>query len=108
MGKRSVDYNEYLYKRLKDPAERQEYINAALEDGDPQILLAMLKDCVEAMGGITWLSRQTGLTRPTLYKMLSEDGNPKFDSLEKVLAAFDLRLGVVLVKRPKKKALAHA
>ena len=84
------------------------YINAALEDGDPKILLAVLEDCAEAKGGITWLSRETHLTRPTLYKLLSEKGNPKYDSLAKVLTAFGLRLGVFAVHKHKKGELAHA
>ena len=81
MGNRSADYQAWLIGRLKNPKEMAGYINAALEDGDPKILLAVLKDCVEAMGGISWLSRETHMTRAAIYKILSAEGNPKYDSL---------------------------
>ena len=108
MGNRSSSYHEYLIKRLKDPKRREGYINAALEDGDPKILLAVLEDCAEAMGGITWLSRETHLSRPALYKLMSKKGNPKYESLAKVLTAFDLRLGVFLAKKSQKAEPARA
>jgi probable addiction module antidote protein len=94
MGNRSADYQEWLIGRLKNPKEMADYINAALEDGDPKILLAVLKDCVEAMGGVSWLSRETHMTRAAIYKILSAEGNPKYDSLLKVLNLLGLRLNV--------------
>jgi len=48
---RSKPLSEYIHKKLQNPKERAAYINAALEDGDPKILLAVLKDCVEALEG---------------------------------------------------------
>lgn len=87
-------YRDYLKEKIKDPVERAAYINAALEDGDPKILLAVLKDCVESMGGVSWLSGETHMTRAAIYKILSNEGNPKYDSLLKVLASLGLRLNV--------------
>ena len=43
---------------------------------------------------MTELARRTGLHRVTLYRTLSEDGNPRIDTLAKLLAAFGLRLSV--------------
>lgn len=105
MGRRSDNYKEYLLERLKDPKERVGYINAALEDGDPKILLSVLEDCAEAMGGVSWLARETHLTRPAIYKIISEKGNPRWDTLTKVLSAFGLRINVY---DSKKKVLSHA
>ncbi len=108
MEKRSGSFKEYWKGRIKDPETRAAYINAALEDGDPKILLAVLKDCVEAMGGISWLSQETHLTRATIYKILSTAGNPKYDSLLKVLTPMGLRLNVSPVVTARKRVLAHA
>jgi len=108
MGNRSASYREHLLKSLKDPTEREAYINAALEEGDPRLLLAVLKDCAEAMGGMTWLERKTHISRPALYALLSKGGNPKYENLEKVLSAFDLRLAVKSTVNLKKRELAHA
>jgi len=108
MGKMTVSYREDLMKSLKDPAEREAYINAALEDGDPKLLLSVLKDCAEAMGGMTWLQGKTHITRQGLHALLSKGGNPRFDNLERVLSAFNLRLSVKSTTRQGKKELAHA
>ena len=91
---RTRKYRDYLKKKIKDPVERAAYINAALEDGEPKILLAVLKDCVESMGGVSWLSGETHMTRAAIYKILSNEGNPKYDSLLKVLTPLGLRLNV--------------
>ncbi len=105
MGNRSVSYHDDLIERLKTPERRIGYINAALADGDPKILLSVLEDCAEAMGGVGWLARETKLSRPAIYKIISNKGNPRWDSLTKVLAAFGLRINV---SDSKKKELAHA
>jgi probable addiction module antidote protein len=99
MGNRSSSYHDFEIELMKDPEERAGFINAALEEGDPKVLLAVLQDCAEALGGISWLSRETRLSRPSLYKIMSRQGNPKFDSLAKVLLAFGLRLNVSLAKK---------
>lgn len=106
MAKLTESYREELLKSLKDPVEREAYINAALEDGDPKLLLSVLKDCAEAMGGMTWLQGKTHITRQGLHALLSKNGNPRYGNLEKVLAAFDLRLEVKRTTR--KGAMAHA
>ena len=99
MGNRSASYHDFEIELLKDPKKREAFINEALEEGDPKILLAVLEDCAEALGGISWLSRETHLSRPSLYKILSKQGNPKYDSLAKVLSAFGLRLNVSLSEK---------
>ena len=105
MGNRSVSYHDDLMERLKNPEQRIGYINAALEDGDPQILMSVLEDCAEAMGGVGWLAKETHLSRPAIYKIISDKGNPRWDSLTKVLSAFGLRINV---SGSKKKTLAQA
>lgn len=41
---RSRDYEEYLVDQLRDPEQAEAYLNAALQDGDPQVLLLALRD----------------------------------------------------------------
>jgi probable addiction module antidote protein len=40
------------------------------------------------------LAERTGLSRETLYRTLSDKGNPRLDTLAAILAAFGLRLSV--------------
>jgi probable addiction module antidote protein len=52
---------------------------------------------------MTALADKTGLSRETLYRTLSERGNPRLDTLAVILAAFGLRLTV----QPAKKSRAR-
>lgn len=69
------------------------YLNAALEDGDTSVVAAALGDIARAKG-MTQLSKETGITRDGLYKALSPTGNPSFDTVQKVVKAFGLKLDV--------------
>ena len=92
---RSKSYKEDLIESLKDLDESVEYLNASLEDGDPEVFLLALRDVAEARGGgMTKLSEKTKLNRENLYKILSEKGNPALTSLETLLDALGLRLSI--------------
>lgn len=93
--KRTKSFRDDLIKALKDPIEACEYINAVLQEGDINLLLSALGDVAEAQGGMTKLSHQTKLNRANLYQMLSGHGNPRIHSMESVLKAFGLRMGVL-------------
>jgi probable addiction module antidote protein len=81
-----------------DPAEHlataedaAAYLDAALEDGDPALVVAALGDIARARG-MAQIARATGLGRESLYKALSPTGNPEFATILKVVAALGLRL----------------
>ena len=89
-----------LEMRIWDPAEHLEtdediaaYLDAALEDGDPSLVVAVLGDIARARG-MTQLARDAGVGRESLYKALSATGNPEFATVMKVLTALGLRLRV--------------
>jgi probable addiction module antidote protein len=67
------------------------YLEAALEDGDPALVVAALGDIARSKG-MTQLARDTGLGRESLYKALSIEGNPEFSTVLKVMQALGLRL----------------
>ena len=69
------------------------YLNAAFEDGDTSVIAAALGDVARAKG-MTQLAKETGITRDGLYKALSPTGNPSFDTVQKILRPFGLRLDV--------------
>jgi probable addiction module antidote protein len=74
------------------------YVNAAFEDGDPALITQALENVARAQG-MTQLAAKTGITRDGLYKALSPDGNPSFRTVQKVLAALGLKLGVAAASR---------
>jgi probable addiction module antidote protein len=93
---KSKSYQNNLLDSLKDPTEAVEYLNAALEDGEPEVFLLALRDVVDSYGGVGRLAASTSLNRENLYRMLSTKGNPEFFSLSTVLDAVGFRLAVEL------------
>jgi len=71
------------------------YLDAVLEDGDPDLLKAALGDIARAKG-MSEIAAAAGLGRTNLYKALSPDGNPEFATVALVLQALGLRLSVVV------------
>jgi probable addiction module antidote protein len=65
-----------------------------LADGDPRAVPVALRTVADAVGGMAALAEKAGLSRETLYRTLSEKGNPRLDTLAAILAAFGLRLSV--------------
>ena len=89
-------YVESLHRRLaENPEEAAAYLDAALEEGDPQVFLLALRDVAEARG-MGRLAGETKLNRESMYRMLSTRGNPRLASLDAVLDALGLRLGVTV------------
>lgn len=93
---KSISYQEYLIKSLKDPVEAEAYLNVALEEGDPQLLLLALRNVAEANGGMAKLAKKTSLNRENLYRLLSLKGNPEYSSLCTILNTLGFKLAATL------------
>ena len=101
---KSRAYQESLKEALDDPEEAAAYLNAALEDGSPAVFLLALKDVANVHGGVAKVAQATKLNRESLYRMLSEDGNPTVNSLNALLQSLGLRLAVTANKSRRKSA----
>lgn len=76
---------------LKTDAARAAYMNEALETGDP----AFIADAVGVLArarGMSKVAKAAGLSRESLYRALSPEGNPEFATVLKVMAALHLKL----------------
>ncbi|MDX2239036.1 MAG: putative addiction module antidote protein [Hyphomonadaceae bacterium] len=80
---------------IDTPEAAAAFLEAALEDGDPQIIAATLGDIARSQG-MAQIAERAGLTREALYKSLSVDGNPRLTTLLSVLKAMGLRLSVAV------------
>ncbi len=98
MNKLTDKYENNLKEDLRDPSEAAEYLNAALDDGSPELFLMALKDVANAKG-ISEIARETRLNRENLYRILSTQGNPKLKSLNSVLHSVGLKLSVEVENR---------
>ena len=94
--KKSKAYQPALIDNLRNAGEAEEYLNAALEEEDPELFLLALRNVAEAQGGVAQLAEKTKLNRESLYKMLSERGNPELRSLDTLLHALGFRLTVTV------------
>jgi probable addiction module antidote protein len=92
MPKRTRDYREGLLKDLQDPATAAHYLNAALEDSDEMFLIA-LRDVAEARQ-MSKVAGDAKVSRESLYRMLSDTGNPRYSSLVGILNAVGLKLSI--------------
>ncbi len=90
---RSVNYQSYLIESLKDPQEAAAYVEAVLGLDDPAALLVALRQVAKAHG-MADVARRADVGEKTLFRALSENGNPTVATLYKVLHAVGLRLSV--------------
>ena len=70
-----------------------EYLNVALAENDPKYFAQALGNVARAKG-MTSVSEAAGLGRQNLYRALSDEGNPRIDTLFRVLASLNLKLAV--------------
>ncbi|MBD8907119.1 addiction module antidote protein [Methylorubrum zatmanii] len=68
-----------------------EYLAAAIEEGDAVLFRRALGVAARARG-MTQIAREAGLSRESLYRALSDDGNPSLDTALRVLNALNVRL----------------
>lgn len=63
-----------------------EYLNTVLEEGDNSELINAIGHVAKAIG-MTKIAEETGMSRPSLYKALSDGAKPQFMTIMKVLKA---------------------
>lgn len=90
---RDASYDEWLVKGLTDPVEAAAYIEAVMELDEPAALLVALRHVAKAHG-MAEVARRADVGDKTLFRALSENGNPTLDTVNKVLHAVGLRLSV--------------
>ena len=95
---KTTPYRQSLLESLADPDEAVAYLNAGLEDS-PEAFLKALKNVAQARQ-MTKVAKDAGVQRETLYRSLSEQGNPTLGTLLGVLSAMGLKLAVEVGERP--------
>jgi probable addiction module antidote protein len=68
-----------------------EYLNAALEDENPDVFLQAIADVAKARG-MSKLAQDTGLGRESLYKALAPGAKPRYDTIIKLVRALGVEL----------------
>lgn len=80
-------------EHLRTPKEMAAYLEACIEEahGDAAFIAKALGDIARAKG-MSQVAKDSGLSRESLYKALSGDRNPDFDTILKVVSALGLKL----------------
>lgn len=89
MKRKLIPFDAARY--LTDDAAVAEYMTAALETEDPDLLLLALGDVARARG-MAQVAKDAGLGRESLYKALAPGAKPRFDTVLKVAKALGVRL----------------
>ena len=80
-------------EQLRSPEEMAAYLDAWLSEAPDDIAgIALAMGNIARAKGMTQVARDAGLSRESLYKALSENGNPSFATVLKVARALGVRL----------------
>ena len=98
-------------EHLRTSEEMAAYLEACLEeaDGDAAFIAKALGDIARAKG-MSQVARDAGLSRESLYKALSGERTPNFDTILKVLSALGLKLHAEAIhgnNSPAQQSAAH-
>lgn len=88
-GFTTFDASEFI----EDDRGALAFLEDAMETRDARLIASAIGDVARAKG-MTQLARETGMSRESLYRALSEDGNPQLSTVLKVLEAMGLKLSV--------------
>jgi probable addiction module antidote protein len=91
---KNVSLSRYdVAEHLCTPEEMAAYLDVCMEeaDGDAAFITKALGDIARAKG-MTQFARDAGLSRESLYKALSGERSPSFDTVLKVIGALGIKL----------------
>lgn len=93
--KKWISYQDELIRDLQDPTEAKGYLNAAIQEGDPEIFFIALKNVAQAQpGGLTNLAKNAGINRNDLQKILTGKSNPTLKDFFTVMQALGLHFSI--------------
>jgi len=100
--KNTIDYRSFKLERLKNPEFAKLYLETVLKesknDAGQEVFLRALGVVVEAQGGAPEIAQRSEMPKQSLYHILSENGNPRLETLNRVLKSLGLRISIETVK----------
>lgn len=82
-----------IAEHFSSPDEVRDFLQEVLDTGDESDFIHALSTAAKVMG-MTEVARKAGVTRASLYKSLSENGNPGFATICKVTKALGFKLAI--------------
>jgi probable addiction module antidote protein len=90
------EFTEILKEELQDPEFAVAYLNEALNSGDKGVFLIALRDVIDARGNIKDFAEKADIPRPSIYRMLAEDGNPTMETITAIFEAMGFKMQIIL------------
>ncbi len=94
MKGRLLTKEESLARTLNSQERIEAYLNSALEEDDPRVFLAAVRNVIKVKGGFKEIAETTKLSRESLYRTYSTKGNPRFDSFNTTLIAMGFKINI--------------
>jgi probable addiction module antidote protein len=102
---KTKNYREGLLKQLQDPEFAVLYLTGVLTEESPEAFLIAVRDVIDAREeNISALADRSGITRQALYQALSENGNPRFSTITKILKSLNLKFSGLEISDPDQEA----
>ena len=79
-------------EHLKTDEDMAEYLDVCFEESDDPAFIAKAIGTIARARGMTQVAHDSGLSRESLYRALSGEGNPEFSTILKVVKALGIRL----------------
>jgi probable addiction module antidote protein len=93
------DFQKFDVSEFLDNEEMiAEYLAATLEDENPDVFIAALGDVAKARG-MTKIAEASGLGRESLYKSLKSGSKLRYDTVQRILSAFGVKLTVTPISQ---------
>lgn len=83
-----------IAEHLNSEDDIRGFLQEVANNGDSADFIHALGIAAKAKG-MTSIAKQVGVTRASLYKSLAEDGNPRFDTVNKIVDALGCKLAIV-------------
>ena len=99
MASKLKSYRDWLESRLSDPVRAARYLNAAAEESEGAFLKALRKVAAAQERSMTAIADTSGVSRESLYRMLSDTGNPTSENRRAILAALGLESKIVPIQK---------
>lgn len=90
MPKATKTYSQWRLEKLSDPVRASRYLNAAKRDSKEAFFYA-LKNVIQA-NQVARIAKEAGISRESVYRSFSAEGNPTFDTLSSVLEALNIKI----------------
>ena len=98
MSKHLKPLDDLFASELRDPEFARDYLQLALEENGPEGFFFALQKVAAANRSMSKVATEAGVGRESLYRSLSEQGNPSFRTIYAALRTLGMELRVDEVK----------